>query len=672
MAKIGRYIPFLLSIFLSLGIIAGYSTSFVSIKILIGIQLLILPVLLFLHFKKYKILFQVFVYLFIFLTGWTVISLQNPVNQASHFFHYAEKSKTAVIQITEKLKPSAYQEKYLANVIQVDSEKTRGLILINIDKDSTNHDVQSGELYLCESNFTGLSKPMNPYGFDYSGYMKKQGVYYQYNTRFENLKTLPYRKNNLTIWALQARNHLQQKLSQYPFGKEELGIINALLLGDKKYISKDLQGKYAAAGAVHILAISGLHVGILFMLLSFLLSPLKKLKNGQMISGIIVIVLLWFFALIAGMSASVVRAVTMFSFIGISLFFQSHKSPVVHALFSSYFILLLIYPLFLFDVGFQLSYLAVLGIITLQPVFEQLLPSLKNWILKKLWQLITTSVAATLATLPLSLYYFHQFPGLFILTNLVIIPALGIILGIGLLVIFLASINLLPNFIVLIYNELLQWMNQFISWVGTQEQFLLTHISFSLAMTVSVYLTGILGFRWILDKKIRKFQSFLVSILILQSLSIYERWEENHRQELIVYHKTHETIIGNRIGKNLDVTESSKDSIYPFLKGYALHENIDKISIKPQLYNVLNFKNQTIFIVDSMGVYQPVSFKTDYILLTQSPKINLERLLEIHHPKAIIADGSNYKYITQKWEKTCKQFNTPFYNTSQNGAFVLH
>lgn len=163
------------------------------------------------------------------------------------------------------------------------------------------------------------------------------------------------------------RINIQKSLRRYHFTEDELAVMNALLLGQRQEISKELSDNYSKAGAIHILAVSGLHVGIILLILSFLLKPLERVNKGKLIKLVLVILFLWFFAVLAGMSASVTRAVTMFSAIALGKFFNK-RNAVEHSLIFSMFIILLWKPLFLFDVGFQLSYTAVFGIIWVQPV----------------------------------------------------------------------------------------------------------------------------------------------------------------------------------------------------------------------------------------------------------------------------------------------------------------
>ena len=209
----------------------------------------------------------------------------------------------------------------------------------------------------------------------------------------------------MTLFGFSAklRTQVQEALKIYNFKKSELAVINALLLGQRQAVSKELITDYQRAGAIHILAVSGLHVGIILLILSFLLKPIERMKYGTFIKTLCIVILLWTFAFIAGLSASVVRAVTMFTFLAIGLFFK-RKYVVEFSFISSLFFLLLINPMFLFEVGFQLSYLAVFGILWTQPkIYSIWKPTFK--IIDFFWQLCTVSIAAQIGILPLHLLF---------------------------------------------------------------------------------------------------------------------------------------------------------------------------------------------------------------------------------------------------------------------------
>ena len=217
----------------------------------------------------------------------------------------------------------------------------------------------------------------------------------------------------------------------------KLQVVSALILGQQQDISKEILKDYQYAGAIHILSVSGLHVGFILLFITFLLRPLPKNKYGNWIRLLAILLGLWGFAIIAGLSPSVIRSATMFSFVAIGMNLK-RSTNIFHTLLVSLFIILLFKPSFLFDVGFQLSYLSLFFILWIQPLLSKIwIP--KNKILRYFWDILTVSFAAQIGALPLSIYYFHQFPGLFFVTNIIILPFLSIIMGLGVFVMTLAA-----------------------------------------------------------------------------------------------------------------------------------------------------------------------------------------------------------------------------------------
>ena len=414
-----------------------------------------------------------------------------------------------------------------------------------------------------------------------------------------------------------------------------------------------------------------MHIGIILLLLNLLFQPLEQLKNGKTIKLILVILSLWIYAFIAGMSASVVRATTMFTAIAIG-WMSNRSSNIKNSLIVSFFLLLLIHPLFLFDVGFQLSYTAVFSIVLIQPIFiKQWRPKLK--IVRYFWQLLTVSFAAQLGILPLSLFYFHQFPGLFFVSSLVIIPILGIIIGFGIVLIILALLQMLPSFFANSYGYIISLMNTFIDFIAEQDSFVIQDIYFSIFLAITFYVILISIINFVLKPSAQNLIIILVSIVFVQVSFIYEKLHIQKTDQFIVFHQIKNSIIAVRkqnevcFYHHLDSLDIQKNrTVNSYLSGLFSHQNIKYNPLK----NIYKYNNKWIYIVDSSAVYKSLPFSPETVVITKSPKINLNRLIKILHPKLIIADGSNYKSYTTKWEKTCKNENVGFYNTSQNGAFV--
>ena len=381
-----------------------------------------------------------------------------------------------------------------------------------------------------------------------------------------------------------------------------------------------------------------------------------------------VIIFLWSFAFVAGLSASVIRAVTMFTFVAFGLFFRK-RNFVEFSLISSMFFLLLFKPMFLFDVGFQLSYLAVFGIVWVQPKLVQIWHS-KLKIINFFWRLFTVSIAAQIGILPLSIYYFHQIPGLFLLSNLIIIPFLGAILLGGIIVILLSVLDILPQFFVDFYGKIITIINSFVQWISNQEAFLFEELSLSFLMMISMYLIGFSFVLLVFKYSPKKLLFFLGSIIVVQSVLLIESKQRVSKEEFIVFHKSRYSILGERLGNQLTIYHTINSNNHKFLNSYKVGEKVS-LNYNNQLKNIYSIKNKNILIVDSLGVYNIKQLKNPIVILQQSPKINLERLIKVIKPMQIIADGSNYKSYINLWEEVSKKENIPFYNTSKKGAFII-
>ncbi len=610
-------------------------------------------------------------FLLFFFIGVSSVFINDNRNYDSFYEQHLKENSTVILQIHSVLKSGNYSDKYEANVIQVDEIKSIGTVLLNIKKDSFSSPLKVDSQVLLKPVLKELIPPLNPHQFNYKSYLAKQGIYHQLFT--EKHRFLRLNSTTTTLFGLSEkfRNRIQKSLEKYNFQDNELAVINALLLGQRQDISKELIKDYQRAGAVHILAVSGLHVGVILLILSFLFKPVEKLKYGKFIKMLIIVFLLWMFAFIAGLSASVVRAVTMFTFLAIGMSFR-RKNVVEFSFISSMFFLLLIKPMFLFDVGFQLSYLAVFGILWTQPkIYAIWKPRFK--IVDFFWQLFTVSIAAQIGILPLSIYYFQQFPGLFLVSNLVIIPFLGAILIGGILVMITSLLNILPQFLADFYGMIISWMNAFVSWISHQEEFLFKEISISFNVMLCWYAFIFLGVYFLIDKTSKKLIYFFISILLVQSVFLIESLENKSKEELIIFHKSRFSIIGERIGEQLFL-QHDLDSLKLLkensVKSYRVAESVTEIQ-ETNFRNFIKFSDKDILLIDSLGVYQVGGMKKPIVVLQYSPKINMTRLIQKIKPSTIIADGSNYKSYIIRWKKICLQNQMPFHYTGQKGAYIL-
>lgn len=591
-----------------------------------------------------------------------------------HYAQHIDPTNDSIGSITfkirEVIKPGNYHEKYSIDILQINQEPFVGKALLNVKKDSLFNPYQVDEILATKSSLEDLSHPLNPNQFDYKSYLKNQYIYHQIYTDNQQLLIVSSHTHTVIGYAARMRKHINLKLRDYHFRPDELAIINALLLGQRQDIDQEIYNNYSKAGVIHILAVSGLHVGIVLLLLNSLFRPLEYFKHGKVIKIVLIVLILWGFAIAAGLSASVTRAVTMFSIVAIGMNLK-RPSNIYNTLAVSMFFLLVFKPMFLFDVGFQMSYLAVIAIVAIQPLIANLWrPKYKA--VNYLWQIMTVTIAAQIGVVPVSLFYFHQFPGLFFLSNLVIIPFLGIILGLGILIILLALTNLLPYWLADLYGGIISIMNSFVRWVANQERFIFTDLSFSLLKMLTLYLLIVALFFLFKKQNFQRLTIAMMTILFFQSVLIFEK-KNNQTEELIVFHKSRFSLIGIKKNRTLEIFYDF-DSI-TFVKDLSIRNykigNAIKVIKKDSLENIYSFQNKKLLVVDSLGIYSIPQLSPDYVLLRNSPRINLTRLLDSVKPKLIIADGSNYKSYLKRWESTCIEQKVPFHLTSKEGAFVL-
>lgn len=672
--KLVNYLIIRFAILTALGIVAGHcnplhSVFFLRATIILVIALFILWLLTRKQIQQNSI-FGIVSYLSFFTIGYCNYQTQLPLFQPNHYSHILSKETSGLFQIkiTDILKPGNYNRKYIAKIEAINGLSATGSLLILIDKDDTSGSLNIDNELLISTTLNPIPGPLNPGQFNYSEYLETLGVYNQIQCKKGHILLKTAGSTTLKGQAERLRNYLLEKLKQVSLGFNERAIIQALVLGQKKDINKNLYSSYAKAGAVHILAVSGLHVGILYFILTFILSFTNRLKYGNFIQSFLIIFCLWVFAFITGLSPSVTRAVTMFSIFAFVKIIN-RQSSTLNNLFLSFFLLILINPLWLFHVGFQLSYLAVFSIILIQPKLSMYYRP-RFYIDTLFWGIFTVSIGAQLGVLPLSVYYFHQFPGLFFITNLVVLPVIGILLGGGILLIILSTLNFLPDQFARAYNFLIKSLNEFINWVANQEVFIFQDIHYTAenALTTYLLLTAIILLWYTFNYKNLIF--LLVSINVFIGSAVWDKFESS-QDELLIFHKSRKSLIGYR--NNRHFTLFRNDSILNYkttspIQSYLISRGINHYC-EESIPRTYKFRNTTVLIVDSLGVYSK-KFQKSIVILTESPKINLERLIDSIQPQLIVADGSNYKSYVNRWKKTCVQKKLPFHHTGSKGAHI--
>ena len=567
------------------------------------------------------------------------------------------------ITIREKLKVSDRYRKYIGTLDQLDTIISPVKVLLYLPKTKLREDVAVGQVLYMVAPVSPLTPPLNPYGFDYAQYLRNKGIQAQIFPK----AVLPGGfKKDLWYYSDALRRQIMMNCAK-GFGPAELEVFHALMLGQQQEIDAAVIKSYQATGVVHILSVSGLHVGFVMVILNMMLSFLPNSRGWKTSKMIIILLGLWGFALLAGMSPSVMRSAATFSFVAFGLHLKK-GSNVYNTLGASILVLLAINPKLLFDVGFQLSYVALFFIVFLKPSLDRF-ASPQNPILLYLRNIITVSLAAQIGTLPLSLYYFHQFPGLFLVANLFAIPLLGVIMILGIITVFWASIAPVPVALGWLTSESISFLNFLIAWVAKFDNLVFTDIWFPLTLVIASYML-IFSVGSLRTGNFSSVLFCMASIFAIQLLFLSQSSKMRRTKEFLVFHATGKSILLERSGSEAtlfynEIDEKSKAySINPYFTFHNIEATRHRL--KPLHY----FNSTKILVLDSTRLF-PKSEKPDVLLMTCSPRLNFERTLLDVRPKLVVADGSNYKSDVKRWKRTCEQQKIPFHATAEKGFYSI-
>ena len=549
-------------------------------------------------------------------------------------------------------------------------EKISARVLLYLAKDSISKSLRFGDELLVFSKLARVRNNGNPNEFDYAKYLQHRYIMYSTYVRGSSWKLVEKNQTySLKHIAVLWREKLLNIYKKVGLKNEAYEILSALTLGAREEVSEDVRTVWTAAGATHVLAVSGLHVGIIFGVMQFLLSFLSGYKLGRFIRAVILILCLWSYAFLTGLSPSVMRAASMFSIFAFALMIN-RKGTVYNSLMISACALLLYDPFILFDVGFQFSYLAVISIVFFQPKFENQI-EVHSFVLRWSWKLFTVSLAAQVGTFPLAVYYFHQFPSYFFLSNFVIIPVAGLLIyGSALLLIF-SEIDFLSR----IFTYGLQHFVEFIHWLIYQIQALpgalierITFSSFQVALLYG-FIGGLtLSFWW--KKKLAVFASILI-LIVFQFINIFDHYH-SQECELIVFNINKQTVICIRDGQNVlvlsDIVMNEKQKnrlIYPYAIANGVKHYAYEI-LKTNEVRVINDKRFAILGNSALKNYI-ASLDLDYLILRNNA-LNKSKDLSEPYEALIIRDASNYP---QRHSANSSSTTTRVWDTRLKGAFHL-
>ena len=532
-----------------------------------------------------------------------------------------------------------------------------------------------------------IEPPTNPHTFDQQRYWANQQVYHQHYLRANQWQTMAQVSlNPMTQATNRLRRQSKELLTQAVADPSARGIALALVLGVKDQLADQVREAYSRAGAMHVLAVSGLHIGIVYGVVAFLLAFLQRTRRGRLLHALACIAILWLFALVAGGSVSVMRAATMFTCVIVAQASQ-RRANIFNTLALSAFLLLLINPYYLLSVGFQLSYLAVLGIVYLQPRIYGLLEC-RFWLADKLWALTAVSIAAQLATLPISLYYFHQFPTYFWLANIVVIPAAFVILSLGLLTIAVGTF--LPSLLPVVGKVLETVISGVNTLIYALEYLPMSYVDrLYLNVPQVLVLYGAL-FAFALLFHYRRFAYLGVAcgcLVAVAGLRVFHHWSQQQRQTLTFYQVNRQTHVDFTRGQTnyhwgawneaaayqIEPHHVQAGLITTFLDTAALARHPVPLVRRGSVTLAVWQGKQLAFVGGPLPTRKPAAppVSVDYLVVSNNAVRKLEALHAHFSYDLLIIDSSNGRKRAQQLTEEAQKHAIPCHSVPGQGALQL-
>ncbi|MBR6439583.1 MAG: ComEC family competence protein [Bacteroidales bacterium] len=628
---------------------------------------------------KYRWVFGVILNLHLILIGAVIVHIRD------------DDLKTDCDYFVAKLMECpAEKEKSVKVIMKMQSDE--GSVMTYFEKNERSLSLKYGDVIVFFEPPKIVEPPLNPEQFDYQRYLLRKGISRQVYLKDENCVKLKYtRANKVYRFSFQIRDFLLKTMRSLGINGDEYAVAAAILLGYDDTLPTELRQKYVAAGSMHILCVSGMHVGVVFLVFSYMLAFLGKRRRWQhLLKQFLLLLLIWFYALLAGLAPSILRATIMLSFLILGDMLK-REGVLLNSLAASAFLLLCINPANLLDIGFQLSYSAVIGIVVLQkPIYR--LFYFKSKFFDKIWELTSVTLAAQIATIPFSIYYFHQFPMYFWLSNLFMGPISSVVIIGGmlmLLIFFIPYINIGVAFCV---KWMVYVMNFVVSWIENLPLSIVKGLYINNLEFVCL-LTALLLIMMAVEHKRKQFVFGLLSILLIFNISQLTRAVVQRDQKSFTVYSINKVtaidfICGNEHVLLCDTTVSKDSSVLSFniennlikegvyRNGVDLpvdNEHFDNYFMKKR-ENIISFGGKTIGILDKKSTFDvklPFRPHFDYFIIRGCKSLNLERLLNCYVVDLLIIDGSIPDYLSDKIMKKAEEMGQKYYNVKTQGAFVL-
>lgn len=603
-----------------------------------------------------------------------LIAFNNDCRNNNWFGRSYHPGSVVTATLDEPLSEKQNSYKSVATITTHGGKKTlTGKAILYLAKDSTLlKRLTAGMSLIFRKPLQEIRNSGNPGSFDYKRYCLYQGITHQVYLRTDDFLIRSGRTTfHLRDLVQSSRAFIIGLIRDLIPGKKQQGLAEALLIGYRDDLDKDLVEAYANTGVVHVIAISGLHLGIIYAILVFLTSALNR-KGWYWIRFLLVIGGLWAFTFLAGAQPSVLRSAVMFSFVAAGIVLRRNGS-VINSLALSALLLLCWKPQWLWDVGFQLSYTAVLSIVLF---FKHVYgwAYFNNKFLDLVWKTTAVTVSAQFLTVPLTLYYFHQFPILLLLTNLVAVPLSSVILIAEILMIAISPVEIIAATLGRFIGELIRWMNSFIEFANRLPVNTWEGLQLSVVQVISLYLLISFSALWMLNKKKSLAFAATIALFIFITDRSFSFLNAHEQKKLVVYNvsktKAADVILGRRcifIGQPgiQDETAAWKHNVLPSRILYRITDEVRRFESDLSI----TVHDKTISFVSHLW---KIPANTNVLVISgKLPLLKPELLTALNKP-VVVLDASVPFIQIRGWKKELTRLNISFHIVSEQGAFVMN
>lgn len=595
--------------------------------------------------------------------------------------HSLKEKRFVTVTLEEPLEEKTNSYKALASFTQVSdpvaSQPVKGNLILYFKKDSLPPALQYGSQIIFQKPLQEIKNAGNPGSFDYKTYSLFQGITHQvYLTREDYVVLSTIDKNAFYDFIFRSRRWVVNTLQQFIDGEKEQGLAEALLIGYKDDLDKNLVQAYSNTGVVHVIAISGLHLGLIYWLLLGLTKPLKGKREFAFLRFLLIVAALWLFSILAGAQPSVLRSAVMFTAIaGGEVVFR--RTNIFNTLAFSALVLLCINPFWLWDVGFQLSYAAVLSIVMFfQPIYHWF--DLHNKLIDFFWKMAAVTIAAQILTLPISIYHFHQMPLIFLLTNLVAVPLSSVILIGEILLCALFFFPPLTSLVGNILRQLIYWMNSYVEQLDSLPFAVWNHLSINIFQSVLLLLFAIAACYWLMEKQRRFAWMSLSSFALFMLTRAFSFTEATAQKKLIVYNVPKHAAMDVVNGRTYSFIGDTSLLHDDFARNFHLQPSriLHRITPDNADAHLRNFSlgSKQVLIIDKDFPVAAANPKptVDLLVLSKNPRLYISRLSDAFVVRQIVLDGSVPPWKAALWKKDCDSLKIPCYNVADDGAFVMN